>query len=59
MKLISTTVAAALLVSQTSAVTLQPPSLMVQLFSQQKNIVGMAEVLSKKYEDKHPSNSGI
>lgn len=34
------------------AMDLQPPSLMVQLFSQQKNIVGMAEVISKKFDDR-------
>ena len=40
------------LASVASAVELQPASMMVQLFSQQKNIVSMAEVLSKRFDDR-------
>lgn len=35
-----------------NAYDLQAPSIMVQLFSQQSNIVSMAEVLSKRYDDR-------
>jgi hypothetical protein len=47
-----TSIACLALASSVTASQLQPPSMLVQLFSQQKNIVGMAEVLSKRIDDR-------